>query len=53
MKINRLNTASSYYAMAERIRNKAAQLEDAARREMKDAYERKLQERADRRQGAS
>ena len=51
-RMNKLNMASNYYAMAERIRNKAAEIEDEARREIKDAYERKLQDALDRYQDA-
>ena len=51
-RVDRLVMAANYYRMAERIRDKAAQIEDEARGEIKDAYERKLQDALDRYQDA-
>ena len=50
--VDRLVMAANYYRMAERIRDKAAKIEDEARGEIKDAYERKLQDALDRYQDA-
>lgn len=50
--VDRLVMAANYYRMAERIRDKAAKIEDEARGEIKDAYERKLQAALDRYQDA-
>ena len=52
-KMNKLDIAHNYYKVAVRMRTRAAEIEDEVRKEIKDKYERELQERADRHQRAS
>ena len=51
-RMNKLDLAHKYYKVAVRMRTRAAEIEDEARREVKDKYERKLQDALDRYQDA-
>ena len=51
--MDKIDIAKRYYLMAARLRNIAAAFEDEGRREVKDNYERAVQERLARRQEAT